>query len=268
MVLGWYDFTHPDSDCMEGNQRDRSEEPLKWRVYFSSFFRSISSQIKITKIGIQNTCKLILVHDKNSPKNSVEDGVFSPGLRWKIGFLRFRHRDATASGSAPAAHCCELPPCAEAHWKQIWNGSPSGIFSHIPPNGKAGKSSTQKCRLVRGYVSSVVALSLSCGSLNCQNLESLRKCWSPLLFCFFLRTTLLDVGTGTGSDSCFLFCLGFIFPRVKNLRFSSIQSPGALLPFFRESGCDLSKVTGVDLSAGMLSFARERFAMVERNGKW
>lgn len=34
--------------------------------------------------------------------------------------------------------------------------------------------------------------------------------------------------------------------------------PGALLLFFQESGCDLSKVTGVDLSAGMLSFARER----------
>lgn len=49
------------------------------------------------------------------------------------------------------------------------------------------------------------------------------------------KTTLLDVGTGTG----------------------------ALLPFFQESGCDLSKVTGVDLSAGMLSFARERFPQVK-----
>lgn len=49
------------------------------------------------------------------------------------------------------------------------------------------------------------------------------------------KTTLLDVGTGTG----------------------------ALLPFFQESGADLSKVTGVDLSAGMLSFARQRFPQVK-----
>lgn len=33
---------------------------------------------------------------------------------------------------------------------------------------------------------------------------------------------------------------------------------GALLPFFQESGGDLTKVTGVDLSDGMLRFARER----------
>ncbi|CAK9039903.1 unnamed protein product [Durusdinium trenchii] len=45
------------------------------------------------------------------------------------------------------------------------------------------------------------------------------------------KTTLLDVGTGTG----------------------------ALLPFFKESGGDLAQITGVDLSAGMLGFARERF---------
>ncbi|CAJ1359302.1 unnamed protein product [Effrenium voratum] len=44
-------------------------------------------------------------------------------------------------------------------------------------------------------------------------------------------TTLLDVGTGTG----------------------------ALLPFFQEAGVDLAQVVGVDLSAGMLGFAKERF---------
>ena len=37
-----------------------------------------------------------------------------------------------------------------------------------------------------------------------------------------------------------------------------VLSAGALLPFFQEFGGDLAKVTGVDLSAGMLSFARQR----------
>lgn len=46
------------------------------------------------------------------------------------------------------------------------------------------------------------------------------------------ESSVLDVGTGTG----------------------------ALLPFFREQGTELRKVTGVDLSKGMLSFARERHA--------
>eukprot|EP00438_Fugacium_kawagutii_P022555 Skav202586 [mRNA] locus=scaffold1305:73866:83413:+ [translate_table: standard] len=43
-----------------------------------------------------------------------------------------------------------------------------------------------------------------------------------------------------------------VVPRLQRIAAS------ALLPFFKESGGDLAKVTGVDLSDGMLRFARER----------
>ena len=64
--------------------------------------------------------------------------------------------------------------------------------------------------------------------------------------CCFARGTLAPINSGCSQQA----------QRAPN-RLPTV-SPGALLPFFQESGADLSKVTGVDLSAGMLSFARQR----------